>query len=56
MFANSTGNLRVSDITPEAIDSFLDKRAVSAASKDNDRRAVSRFLGWCMSGPAGGLR
>ena len=48
VFANSTGNLRVSDITPEAIDSFLDKRAVSAASKDNDRRAVSRFFSWCM--------
>jgi integrase len=48
VFANSTGNLRVSDITPETIDTFLDGRSVSPASKDNDRRAVSRFFSWCM--------
>ena len=48
VFVNSTGNLRVSDVAPESIDTFLDKRSVSAASKDNDRRAISRFFSWCM--------
>ena len=48
VFANSIGNLRVCDVTPETIDGYLDKRSVSASSKDNDRRAVSRFFSWCM--------
>jgi len=48
VFKNSLGNLRVSDITQATIDAFLDGRKVSAATKDNDRRAVSRFFSWCM--------
>ncbi|MGO8929880.1 MAG: hypothetical protein ACLQU3_23685 [Limisphaerales bacterium] len=47
-FANSIPNLKVSDVTSEVIDMFLDKRNVSASTKDNDRRAVSRFFSWCM--------
>ncbi len=48
VFAGLVGNLRVCDLTPEIIDSYLDKRNVSPASKDNDRRSISRFFSWCM--------
>jgi integrase len=48
VFINSIGNLRVCDITPETIDGYLEKRNVSAASKINDKLAVSRFFSWCM--------
>lgn len=48
VFCNSVANLRVCDVTPETIDGFLDARTVSAATKDNDRRAVSRFFSFCI--------
>lgn len=48
LFRNSISNLRVADITPETIDEFLDKRGVTATTKDNDRRAISRFFSWTM--------
>lgn len=48
VFVNSTPNIRVVDITPETIENYLGKRDVSGASKDNDRRAVSSFMSWCM--------
>lgn len=52
VFANSVGNMRVADITPDTIAEFLDKRQnVSPVSRDNDRRAVSRFLRWCIERP-----
>lgn len=51
IFTNSIRNLRVADITPEVIDSFLAKRDVSAATKDNDKRALSRFFSWCIERP-----
>jgi integrase len=51
VFANSIGNFRVADITPDTIEDFLEKRSVSPASRDNDRRAVSRFFRWCIERP-----
>ena len=51
VFANSIGNLRVADITPDTIEDFLEKRSVSPASRDNDRRAVSRFFRWAIERP-----
>lgn len=49
LFANSIGNLKVCDVTPEVIDKFLDmRRNVSGSTRDNDRRVVSRFFSWCM--------
>jgi len=48
VFVNSVPNMRVSDITPETIEGFLAKRTVSGATKDNDRRAISGFISWCM--------
>ncbi len=51
VFANGIGNLRVADITPDVIEDFLDKRNVSPASRDNDRRAASRFFRWCIERP-----
>jgi integrase len=52
VFVNSLPNMRVADVTPETIDGYLAKRsALSAKSKDNDRRAVSRFFSWCIDRP-----
>jgi integrase len=51
VFANSIGNLRVSDVTPETIESFLEKRNTSPRSKINDRLAVSRFFRFCVERP-----
>jgi integrase len=48
VFVNSVPNMRVVDITPETVEGFLSKRDISATSKDNDRRALSAFLSWCM--------
>lgn len=51
VFANSIGNVTVADIDPDIIEQYLDRREVSPASKDNDRRAISRFLRWCIERP-----
>lgn len=51
VFANSVPNLSVSDITPDQIADYLSKRDVSPATRDNDRRALSRFFSWCMERP-----
>jgi integrase len=51
MFGNGMGNHRVADIVTEAVESYLDKRGASAASKNNDRRALSRFFSWCKERP-----
>lgn len=51
VFANSVPNHRLADITADTIYSYLEKRNVAKASKDNDRRALSRFFGYCMDRP-----
>lgn len=51
VFANSVPNLNLQDITPDTIFGYLEKRAVAKASKDNDRRALSRFFVFCMDRP-----
>ena len=51
IFVNGTSNVRLADITPELIEGFLAARRVGAITRDNDRRAISRFLGWCMERP-----
>jgi integrase len=51
IFVNSVPNRHVADVTPESVESFLGERDVSAKSKDNDRRAVSRFFTWCIERP-----
>ncbi|MGD1084697.1 MAG: hypothetical protein ABSA47_08105 [Verrucomicrobiota bacterium] len=51
LFRNSVQNVRVSEVTPEFIEKFLGTRDVSAAGKDTDRRAVSRFFSWCIERP-----
>ena len=52
VFINSTPNMRVADVRPDTIDAFLAKRnGISSKSKDNDRRAVSRFFSWCIERP-----
>jgi integrase len=51
VFASSIGNIRIADITPDLFLDYLGKRNVSRTSKDNDRRALSRFFGWCAERP-----
>lgn len=52
-FANSVANIVLSDITPDFIDGFLNqtRASVSAVTRDNDRRAISRFFSWCIERP-----
>jgi len=51
IFANSVANVTLSAITPEFVEEYLDKRNVSGATRDNDRRALSRFFSWCIERP-----
>lgn len=51
MFASGTGNVLVNEITSDGIDAYLTGRNVSPSSRDNDRRALSRFFTWCMERP-----
>jgi integrase len=51
VFANSTGNTRLDAITAESVEAFLAKRKASTSTKDNDRRALSRFFSWCIERP-----
>lgn len=46
-FADSFSDYTVADVTPEHIQKFLDDRKVTAATMDNDKRAISRFFTWC---------
>ncbi len=48
VFTNSVPNHYVADFTPDSIADYLAKRTISAKSKDNDRRALSRFFAWCV--------
>jgi integrase len=51
IFCNSVSNLRVNDITPDTVEDFIGKLKVSPTTKDNYRRAVSRFFSWCIARP-----
>jgi hypothetical protein len=51
VFAGQAGNLPLLSITPDSIDDYLGSRKLSAASRDNDRRALSRFFSWCIERP-----
>ncbi len=50
-FKNSVQNVRVSEISPEFVEKFLSSRNTTAGGKDTDRRALSRFLSWCLERP-----
>jgi integrase len=51
VFKNSVQNVRVSEITPDFIDAFLTKRNTTPGGKDTDKRAISRFMSWCIERP-----
>jgi integrase len=51
IFKNSVSNVRVSEVTPEIIEKFLEGRKISACGKDTDRRAISRFFSWAIERP-----
>jgi site-specific recombinase XerD len=57
MFGNSIGNIPVSEITPATIRDYLaarsrptgpEKTTVGKTTLKNDRRAICRFLSWCI--------
>lgn len=50
-FANSVGNARVNEVAIEVVEDFLSKLKVSAVTRDNYRRAISRFFSWCIERP-----
>jgi integrase len=52
-FANSVANATLSDITLEFVEGYLTqtRAGVSAITRDNDRRALSRFFSWCIERP-----
>ncbi len=50
-FVTDSGHARISDITPDFLREWLDGRKMTAVSRDNERRAVSSFLSWCMEPP-----
>jgi len=51
IFANSIGNLHVNDITADTVEDFLSKLKVSPVTRDNYRRAISRFFACCIQRP-----
>jgi integrase len=51
VFQNSIGNLRVADISPDTLQSFLGKLGVSAVTKNSYRRNLSGFFSWCKKSP-----
>ena len=51
VFANSVQNLRIADITPDTVESFLAKRNADPVTRDGDKRALSRFFSWCIERP-----
>lgn len=52
MFANSVGHKDLSAVTHDDVERFLSNRKdVSATTRDNDRRSISRFFSWCIERP-----
>lgn len=52
VFGNSIPNLRVNDVTPDTVENFLGRLGkLSGVTKDNYRRAISRFFSWCIERP-----
>ncbi len=47
VFVGEMGDIPLVDLTPERIEAWLESRKTSPVSRDNDRRAASRFLSWC---------
>lgn len=51
MFANGVSNVRLDAVTPELVEEYLNARKISPVTKDNCRRALSRFFSWCAERP-----
>jgi integrase len=51
IFGNGVGNLRIDEITSEIVEGFLGKLKVSLVTRDNYKRAISRFFSWCIERP-----
>lgn len=51
IFGNGMENLPIDEITPDAVEMFLGKLAVSTVTRDNYKRDISRFFSWCIDRP-----
>jgi integrase len=51
IFGNSIPNHRLDAITVEHVEKYLAGRGTSPVSRDNDRRAMTRFFNWCKERP-----
>jgi integrase len=52
ILADMLGDCRLADVTTEQVQQVLDgRKGVAAATRDNDKRALSRFFSWCMERP-----
>ena len=49
-FVAGVGNLRVADVQPADVESYLARRKVSPDTKEADCRGISSFFTWCMKG------
>jgi len=47
-FAGQHGDKAVSDVLPEHLDRYLHQGKISNATRNNNRRALSSFFGWCV--------
>lgn len=55
-FVLGLGHAQLGDITADSVDAWISARPVSAATRDNDRRAISRLFSWCMERPRRWIR
>ena len=47
-FVNSTANIRISDLTPEVIEKYLDGIKGTPRTRVNYKFGISKFCSWCM--------
>jgi len=51
LFVNGMENYRLDAVSPELIESYLAKRAVSPTAKDSDLRVIKAFSIWATDRP-----
>jgi integrase len=51
IFRNMMRNHRLDQITPDLIEEYIQARKLAPASRDNNKRAISRFFRWCIERP-----
>jgi len=51
LFADGVKNLPLNQFSPDYVSTYLAGRNISEISRDNQRRALSRFFSWCSESP-----